>query len=40
MPKLVSDEDFVEAFGRFEGHPQPLLALRYHGYQFGEYNPL
>jgi serine/tyrosine/threonine adenylyltransferase len=38
-PQAVSDEDFMEAFGRFAGHPQPLLALRYHGYQFGEYNP-
>jgi serine/tyrosine/threonine adenylyltransferase len=38
-PAAVSDEDFIEAFGRFAGHPQPLLALRYHGYQFGEYNP-
>jgi serine/tyrosine/threonine adenylyltransferase len=38
-PGSVSDEDFVEAFGRFAGHPQPLLALRYHGYQFGYYNP-
>jgi serine/tyrosine/threonine adenylyltransferase len=35
----VQDEDFVEAFGKFAGHPQPLLALRYHGYQFGSYNP-
>ena len=26
------------AYGRFEGR-QPLLALRYHGYQFGVYNP-
>lgn len=34
----VSDEDFVQAFGKFEGRV-PLLALRYHGYQFGEYNP-
>jgi serine/tyrosine/threonine adenylyltransferase len=38
-PRAVSDEDFTEAFGQFAGHPQPLLALRYHGYQFGEYNP-
>ncbi len=34
----VSDENFLQAFGRFEGR-QPFLALRYHGYQFGEYNP-
>jgi uncharacterized protein YdiU (UPF0061 family) len=33
----VKDEDFVEAFGLFEG-VRPFLALRYHGYQFGEYN--
>ena len=44
MPELgleasqVKDEDFVEAFGLFEG-VRPFLALRYHGYQFGEYNP-
>lgn len=34
----VSNEHFIEAFGKFEVH-KPLLALRYHGYQFGEYNP-
>ena len=34
----VDDEHFVEAFGKFAGR-EPLLALRYHGYQFGEYNP-
>jgi len=34
----VSDQDFVAAFGKFESI-RPLLALRYHGYQFGEYNP-
>ena len=37
-PVAVSDEHFVEAFGRFEGR-RPFLALRYHGYQFGTYNP-
>jgi uncharacterized protein YdiU (UPF0061 family) len=37
-PRAVSDEHFVEAFGRFQGR-SPFLALRYHGYQFGEYNP-
>ena len=37
-PQQVSDEDFVAAFGRFE-LPQPPLAMGYHGYQFGEYNP-
>lgn len=36
-PKLVQDGDFREAFGFFEGK-RPFLALRYHGYQFGEYN--
>ena len=34
----VSDADLEEAFGRFEGRV-PFLALRYHGYQFGNYNP-
>jgi uncharacterized protein YdiU (UPF0061 family) len=38
-PQQVSDNDFVEAFGKFEHPPHPFLALRYHGYQFGEYNP-
>jgi uncharacterized protein YdiU (UPF0061 family) len=37
-PKAVTDEQFIEAFGKFQGK-QPCLALRYHGYQFGEYNP-
>ncbi|NMG11594.1 YdiU family protein [Brasilonema sp. UFV-L1] len=37
-PELVKDEDFICAFGKFEER-KPLLALRYHGYQFGEYNP-
>jgi len=37
-PKVVTDEDFVAAFGQFQGN-QTCLALRYHGYQFGEYNP-
>lgn len=38
-PSHVVDEDFVAAFGQFQTPPRPLLALRYHGYQFGEYNP-
>ncbi|WP_421659066.1 protein adenylyltransferase SelO [Leptothermofonsia sp. ETS-13] len=38
-PQTVSDEDFIEAFGKFQNAPRPFLALRYHGYQFGEYNP-
>ncbi len=37
-PPGVTDTDFITAFGQFQG-PQPCLALRYHGYQFGEYNP-
>lgn len=37
-PQTVTDADFIEAFGKFQGR-RPLLALRYHGYQFGEYNP-
>lgn len=37
-PEAVADDDFIEAFGLFEG-VRPFLALRYHGYQFGEYNP-
>lgn len=36
-PQTVTDEDFSEAFGSF--FRKPLLALRYHGYQFGQYNP-
>ncbi|ARV59686.1 hypothetical protein BZZ01_14540 [Nostocales cyanobacterium HT-58-2] len=37
-PQRVKDEHFISAFGKFEER-KPLLALRYHGYQFGEYNP-
>ncbi|MFM2312488.1 MAG: hypothetical protein RLZZ04_1764 [Cyanobacteriota bacterium] len=37
-PDLVTDGDFIAAFGQFRG-VRPFLALRYHGYQFGEYNP-
>ncbi|MEP0883563.1 YdiU family protein [Trichocoleus sp. ST-U3] len=36
-PDTVTDDDFIEAFGMFQG-VRPFLALRYHGYQFGEYN--
>ena len=36
-PDQVTDEDFIQAFGKFQGI-RPFLALRYHGYQFGEYN--
>jgi serine/tyrosine/threonine adenylyltransferase len=34
----VTDEDFIEAFGKFQGR-EPFLSMRYHGYQFGTYNP-
>ncbi len=38
QPELTLDEHFIEAFGKFQSLT-PFLALRYHGYQFGEYNP-
>lgn len=38
-PEGVRDADFTEAFGKFVSPAHPCLALRYHGYQFGEYNP-
>ncbi|NER00178.1 MAG: YdiU family protein [Cyanothece sp. SIO2G6] len=34
----VTDDMWLEAFGQFRGR-SPFLAMRYHGYQFGEYNP-
>ena len=37
-PEAVTDKDFIQAFGEFFLR-KPLLAMRYHGYQFGEYNP-
>lgn len=37
-PGDVTNHDVEMAYGRFE-HRVPLLALRYHGYQFGTYNP-
>ncbi|MGB5633939.1 MAG: YdiU family protein [Waterburya sp.] len=37
-PDLVGDAEFIDAFGKFSG-VRPFLALRYHGYQFGAYNP-
>ncbi len=37
-PDLVEDGHFIDAFGRFSA-VRPFLALRYHGYQFGAYNP-
>lgn len=36
-PQQVNDMDFIQAFGKFEAI-SPFLALKYHGYQFGEYN--
>ena len=38
IPHDVKDTDFIEIFGEFR-KIRPFLALRYHGYQFGEYNP-
>ena len=37
-PAAVADGHLEQAYGRFEARA-PLLALRYHGYQFGTYNP-
>jgi len=37
-PDSVADRDFTDAWGKFEG-VKPFMALRYHGYQFGAYNP-
>ena len=37
-PDSVADNDFIGAWGKFEA-VRPFLALRYHGYQFGAYNP-
>jgi uncharacterized protein YdiU (UPF0061 family) len=34
----VEDSHWIEAFGKFQGI-RPFLALKYHGYQFGVYNP-
>ncbi len=34
----VTDHHFLEAFGKFQSITR-FLALRYHGYQFGQYNP-
>ncbi|AFZ46441.1 protein of unknown function UPF0061 [Cyanobacterium stanieri PCC 7202] len=34
----VQESHWIEAFGKFQGLCPPL-ALRYHGYQFGQYNP-
>ena len=35
----VTENHWVEAFGKFQGI-RPFLALKYHGYQFGTYNPM
>ncbi|TAD78910.1 MAG: YdiU family protein [Oscillatoriales cyanobacterium] len=37
-PATVTDQEFIAAFGQFQGR-ESFLAMRYHGYQFGEYNP-
>ncbi len=37
-PDSIKDVHFEEAYGEFKDR-SPLLALRYHGYQFGNYNP-
>ncbi len=34
----VTPDHWIEAFGKFRG-VRPFLALKYHGYQFGVYNP-
>lgn len=34
----VRETDWINAFGKFQGI-RPFLSLRYHGYQFGAYNP-
>ena len=43
VPGTVTDQHFIEAFGQFQAKcSQPTrsgLALRYHGHQFGQYNP-
>jgi serine/tyrosine/threonine adenylyltransferase len=36
-PQQITDEDFTVAFAQFQVR-SPLMAMRYHGYQFGEYN--
>jgi len=38
FPEEVSDYDWIETFGKFKSLC-PFLALKYHGYQFGQYNP-
>lgn len=44
LPKIgidinsVKEHHWIETFGKFQGLCPPL-ALRYHGYQFGQYNP-
>lgn len=37
-PTEVSDADFIAAFGEFK-MPHVAIAMRYHGHQFGQYNP-
>ncbi|MGL5875562.1 MAG: protein adenylyltransferase SelO family protein, partial [Xenococcaceae cyanobacterium] len=38
-PESITEDNFIEAFGKFQNNVRPFLALRYHGYQFGSYNP-
>lgn len=43
-PAVVTDDHLVEVFGQFHAPSSQTnrvtgLALRYHGYQFGQYNP-
>lgn len=37
-PNQVTAQHFIDAFGQFQQR-YPFLAMRYHGYQFEEYNP-
>ena len=37
-PEEITTANLEEAYGEFKARVQ-LLALRYHGYQFGTYNP-
>lgn len=37
-PDRVAESDWIEAFGKFSGD-RSFLAMCYHGYQFGVYNP-
>jgi len=39
-PATVSDEQWIDVFGKFASLGHPCLAMCYHGYQFGTYNPM